>query len=139
MSPSDEITNQRPSDFSIWHRKALPKRCRLADGDFFEVRENKVVAIEETIMIHSDKLDGVGSWILTDPWLKNWYPTNDKRYPLWETKKVVLNYLIGVTRLPFFIIYHTPGVKLARVIDYRKKKIMDFTDKELADWLQMLW
>lgn len=138
--PLGELTNNRPSIFSSWHRPPnLPVRCALADADWFEVREGRVVAIEETIQVKEQNFDDAGKWIITDPWLKSWYPKYDARYPLWETKRVVLNYLIGSTRLPFFIIYHTPDMSQVRLIDYRRKEIKDFTGKQFGDWLTMKW
>jgi len=33
--PIKEITGERPSTFSKWHRAKLPKWCLMTDGDFF--------------------------------------------------------------------------------------------------------
>lgn len=137
--PRWEVTGNRPSDFSNWHRHKLPDRCALADSDWFEVREGKVVAILETIQVKPEHFMGAGLWITNDPWLKSWYPRYDSRYPLWETKKVVLDYLIGTTRVPVFIIYHTPAMTQVRLIDYRAKKILDFDGDDFAVWLSSKW
>lgn len=137
--PTEEITGNRPTVFSVWHRKKLPPRCRLADADWFEVRECGVVAICETIQIKEENFDGAGEWIFTDPWLHNWYPIYDKRYPLWETKAIVLKFLVGTTKKPIFIIYHTPDMKKVRVIDFRKKTLTDYTEEKFAFWLKCKW
>lgn len=137
--PRWEVTGKRPTVFSEWHRAKLPDRCALADADWFEVREGRVVAILETIQIKPEHFAEAGKWILTDPWLKSWYPKYDDRYPLWETKKVVMNYLIGVTQKPFFIIYHTPDMARVRVIDFRKKTLTEYNEEGFATWLACKW
>jgi hypothetical protein len=133
-----ELTGKRPEVFSVWHRQKLPHWCRLADGDWFEVRHNQVVAVVETIMVKPGDFPQAGQWVRDDPWQKCWYPRYDRRYALWETKKVVLNWLLGVTRVRVFIIYHTPDMSRIRVIDYRKKKVWEFNERQFADFLQML-
>ena len=137
--PRDEVTGRRPSNFSEWHRRKLPDRCALADVDWCEVREGSVVAILETIQVKPEHIKKAGDWILTDPWLKCWYPKYDERYPLWETKRVIINFLISTTRKPFFIIYHTPDMSKVRVIDYRKKTLTDYDEDDFATWLSCKW
>lgn len=136
--PNDEITGQRPSNFSRWHRLKLPSSCALADVDWAEVRYGHVVAFLETIEISLGDIGQAGEWIKNDPWLHSWYPNYDKRYPLWETKKVIFNYLLAVCKMPLYVIYHTPDMKKAKVVDYRRKTIREYNDKELGDWFQML-
>jgi hypothetical protein len=137
--PLGEVTGERPSNFSAWHRKTLPPRCAMADVDWCEVREGRVVAWIETIQVKPEHIEKAGDWIITDPWLKCWYPKYDKRYPLWETKKVVINYLIGVSKLPFYIVYHTPTMSRVRVIDYRRKRVKDFNEEGFTVWLAAKW
>jgi hypothetical protein len=137
--PLRELTGKRPTTFSTWHRTKLPARCRLADADWFEVREYGVVAIEETIQIDPDKFDEAGIWIYTDPWLHNWYPPNDERYPIWETKKVVLNFLLGSTQKQIFIIYHTPDMSRVKVIDFRRKTLTEYNEDDFLTWLACKW
>ena len=137
--PLKELTGKRPATFSDWHRKKLPARCWLADADWFEVREYGVVAIEETIQINHDNFDEAGKWIYTDPWLHNWYPKYDERYSLWETKKVVLNFLLGSTNKPIFIIYHTPDMSRVKVIDFRRKTMTEYDEEGFLTWLACKW
>ncbi|MBA7670628.1 hypothetical protein ES703_78774 [subsurface metagenome] len=111
----------------------------MADVDWCEVREGRAVAWLETIQIKPEHIKEAGNWITSDPWLKCWYPKYDPRYPLWETKKVVMNYLIGVTKLPFYVVYHTPTMSRVRVIDYRGKKLKDFDEEGFAVWLAAKW
>lgn len=136
--PRWEVTGKRPTVFSEWHRKKLPDRCHLADADWFFVREVGVVAIAETIQI-TGNFEKAGTWIYSDPWLKSWYPKYDPRYPIWETKKVVMNYLIGVTKLPFFIIYHTPDMSRVRVVDFRRKILTEYNEDDFLTWLAAKW
>lgn len=136
--PSTEVTGKRPTTFSVWHRAKLPKWCCWADADCLEVRHGHVVAFCEIIQVnHKDFLEA-GKWITQDPWLRCWYPQYDNRYPLWDTKRVILNYFIGMTKLRVFVIYHTPDMRRIRVIDYRKKRILEFDEQSFADWLMML-
>lgn len=137
--PLDELTSTRPTNFSVWHRNKLPPRCRLADADWFEVRESGVVAIVETIQLKKEKFDSAGEWIYTDPWLRNWYPTYDSQYPLWETKATVLKFLLGTTKKPIYIVYHTPDMAKVRVIDFRKKTLVDYSEEEFITWLSCKW
>lgn len=136
--PREEITGERPTNFSRWHRQTLPPWCCLADVDWAEVRAGQVVAFLETIELAPEGIDGAGEWIKSDPWLKCWYPKYDRRYPLWETKKVVFNYLLSVSRKAFYVVYHTPNMSQVKVVDYRKKTLYQFDGKGFADWLQML-
>ncbi|MFW6125500.1 MAG: hypothetical protein ACOC58_00180 [Chloroflexota bacterium] len=43
-----------------------------------------------------------------------------------------------MTKLRVFVIYHTPDMRRIRVIDYRKKRILEFDEQSFADWLMML-
>lgn len=79
--PRDEVTGRHPSNFSEWHRRKLPDRCALADDDWCEIREGSVVAILEAIQVKPEHIEKAGDWILTDPWLKSWYPKYDERQP----------------------------------------------------------
>lgn len=56
MSPQNEITDRRPSNYSKWHRfPTLPEWCYMDDGDWFEQRiiNGKLmsVAYVETIQV----------------------------------------------------------------------------------------
>ncbi|MDD5338154.1 MAG: hypothetical protein PHG35_01915 [Dehalococcoidales bacterium] len=135
----NELTHKRPTIFSAWHR-TLPKRCCFADVDFAEVREGRVVCFIETIQVKDiEALNRAGEWIKSDPWLHCWYPIYDPHYPLWETKKVVMNYIIGKTDKPFYIIYHLPDMSKVKVVDYRKKTAQEYTRDDFATWLACKW
>ncbi len=134
----DELTNNRPSNYSTWHRNKLPLWCCQADADWYEVRQSNVVAIVETMQIKPDNFELAGEWLKTDPWLKKNYADDDLRYPPWKTKRVVLNFHIGASRKPIYIVYHTPDMSRVRVINYRTKAIKEFNEKQYQEWLQSI-
>lgn len=98
-----------------------------------------MVAIVETIQIKTENFNNAGDWIYDDPWLHSWYPSYDDRYPLWETKRVVMNFLLGCTRKPIFVIYHTPDMARVKVIDLRKKTLTEYSEDNFLTWLTCKW
>ena len=53
--PQEEITGARPTNYSSWHREALPRKCYMTDGDWFEQRVEKgdLVSIPVYIVWHN--------------------------------------------------------------------------------------
>lgn len=100
----DEITGNRPSNYSVWHRKKLPEWCKMVNGDFFEQRliEEKyvTVALVETIQIRN--LDSVLEF-----------------YPIWSSKKVLLAEVEEKMWIPAFVVWHNPECTQFQV--YRPK------------------
>lgn len=150
--PYEELTGQRPTDFSKWHRKRLPSFCALADGDWWEIRYSKVVAFLETIRVGDAQLMAAGDWFGQDPWLKNWYSKEDPRYPLWPTKKVMLNFLLDLLQkrkppLPVYIIYHTPAygtdemprISRFKVIEWGTNRSQVLNEAQFIEHEKALW
>lgn len=146
------MTGQRPVDFSKWHRTRLPAFCALADGDWWEIRYGKVVAFVETIRAQPSALKEAGAWFNEDPWLKNWYPKGDPRYPLWPSKKVMLNFVLDLLRkrkppLPVYIVYHTPlywqgempHIAQFKVIVWGKGQPQLFNEAQFIEFEKALW
>ena len=98
--PQKEVTGKRPTNYSQWHRyPTLPKRCLLADSDWFEMRDKdgKVlpVACIETMEI--------GALFIK---------TAQQEYPLWPTKKALLRVINERMDIPVFVVRHTSDCKL---------------------------
>lgn len=150
--PFEELTGQRPTDFSRWHRKRLPDYCALADGDWWEIRYGKVVAFLETIKVGENNLIAAGEWFDKDPWLENWYSKDDPRYPLWPAKKVMLNFLLDLLTkrtppLPVYIIYHTPlwleggmpHISRFKVLRWGRDWFQTLNEAQFIEWEKTLW
>lgn len=98
--PQKEVTGKRPTNYSKWHRYPnLPKWCRLADSDWFEIREkdNRLlpVACIETMEI--------GALFIK---------IAQQEYPLWETKQALLSAINQRMGIPVFVVRHTSDCKL---------------------------
>ena len=95
MNPEKEITGNRPSNYSQWHR-TLPKWCMMTDGDWFEQRwiNGKItsVAYIETIQIGSVENANV-------------------EYPVWEHKERLCREIEEKMGIPVFVVWHTPDCK----------------------------
>lgn len=133
--PLREITARRPTNFSWWHRR-LPAWCCQADIDVVEVRNGRVVAFLETIEIAKENFKSAGEWIRDDPWLHSLHPKEE--YALWDTKKVVLNFLVGTTRVPIYIIYHTPDMSQMHILNFRTKQFLVYSEEDFSAWIQLL-
>lgn len=93
QNPIEEITDKRPTNYSRWHRKALPKECYMTDGDWFEQRviggELKSVAYIETIQVSS-------------------IAEADKDYALWPSKKSLTSEIEERMGIPAYVVWHNP-------------------------------
>ena len=92
MSPIREITGERPSAFSRWHRKAFPSWCLMTDGDFFlqVLKDEKVYCVAYIEEIQIDNVDSVlfGA------------------YRIWPSKDALCREIMRTMNVPSFIVYH---------------------------------
>jgi hypothetical protein len=92
--PKEEVTGTRkgPSNYSKWHRRALPSWCYVVNGDWFELRKRRsdgnleIVAYIETIEVDD--------------------PT--KHTPLWLATKGLVLEAVKKFSIPTFVVWHTP-------------------------------
>lgn len=91
--PQEEITGERPSNYSRWHRQALPVECYMTDGDWFEqrVKNRELVSVSyiETIQIATVE-------------------QADTRYPLWKSKKSLSLEIEEKMGIPAYTVWHNP-------------------------------
>jgi len=90
--PREEITGERPSNYSKFHREILPEWCYMTDGDWFEQRwinnEFKLIAYVETIQVPS---------LEDDP---------DRIYPVWSSKKGLCGKIEAKMGIPAYVVWH---------------------------------
>lgn len=91
--PQNEITNFRPSNYSVWHRNNLPKDCFMTDGDWFEQRKDKygnlkAVAYIETVQIPDN--------------------AHPYEYPIWTSKKYLAKEIELKMKVSSYFVWHTP-------------------------------
>ena len=100
MNPIKEQTNNRPSNYSKWHRPPnLPNWCLLADGDWFEMRETGE-SIEPVACIETMEIGGL------------FIKQAQQNYPLWKTKKYLLKEIQLRMNIPVYIVRHTSDCHL---------------------------
>lgn len=98
--PLQEITGRRPTNYSTWHRRALPEWCKMTDGDWFEQRwrvssrhrvhgEFKSVAYIETIQV--SVVEGA-----------------NERYPPWPSKQSLCLEIENKMKIPAYVVWHNP-------------------------------
>jgi len=97
--PVEKRVPYRSSFYGDWHRRTLPKYCRMSDADWFEVRDETIVACIETIVIPQMFIDEA-----------------QKIYPIfsqedWKTKALVLKEIHKKMNLPVLIVRHTSDCK----------------------------
>lgn len=111
-SPIEEITGERPTNYSKWHRRALPRWCYMTDGDWFEQRviDGKLVSVAYVETIEVDEVESA-----------------DINYPLWESKKALNEEIEGKMKIPALIVYHNPECNDFLVLYGLKKIRMDTT------------
>lgn len=99
MAPQKELTSKRPSSYSQWHRRNLPNWCYVTDGDWFEQRNMNghlvTVAYIETMEILP--------LFVTNP---------QEEYPLWASKKALIQEISERMRIPCFVVRHKPSCDL---------------------------
>jgi len=116
--PQEEITGRRvgPSNYSKWHRKALPNWCYVVNGDWFELRRKsiggnlEIVAYIETIEVE-----------------------NPAEYtPLWPATKSLVLQMVQKIGIPVFVVWHNPKCTKFNVWrvsledkSMKKKRVMD--------------
>jgi len=90
--PKEELTNNRPGNYSHWHRERLPGWCFNTDGDWFEQRKKGdtlvVVAYIETIQIPLNSLPD--------------------EYPVWDSKINLAKEINDKMFIPCFFVWHYP-------------------------------
>ena len=98
MTPQQELTNKRPTDYSKWHRPpTLPDWCYHTDGDWFEQRKCEgdllSVAYIETIRLRPEFS----------------IESAQRRYELWASKYALMRDIYLRMGIPCFVVRHTPG------------------------------
>lgn len=95
--PQDELTDARPTNYSKWHREKLPRWCYVTNGDWFEQRsiDGKLatIALIETIEVPGGRNT----------------ETADKEFPIWQSKKALLENAEKEWNVPTFIVWHNPS------------------------------
>lgn len=91
--PPEEITYKRPTNYSTWHRQALPRECYMTDGDWFEQRlkDGKLISVAYIETIQIDIVEEA-----------------DKRYPLWPSKKSLSLEIAEKMSIPVYTVWHNP-------------------------------
>ena len=114
--PQDEITNNRPSNYSSYRRYPnFPKWCYMTDGDFFEQRfndENQLAAVAyiETVQI----------------------PTGTKpdQYPIWKSKQSLTKEIAHKMGIPGYFVWHYPNCKIFFVQDVTTDYVMKLSEND---------
>jgi len=121
--PLEEITGKRPTNYSVWHRKALPDWCKVTDGDWFEQRSKmgvfKSVAYIETIQV--PKVDNA-----------------DKNYPPWSSKKSLCIEIEEKMGIPAYVIWHNAECTDFLVLRITETKPKRMSDKEYIEFIKGL-
>ena len=124
MNPMKQLTDsksiaQSKEHYSRWHRPPnLPPWCLLADSDWFEMRDIN----GECVPVACIETMEIGALFLR---------TAQNEYPLWDTKRNLLQAIIKLTDLPVYIVRHPSDMKLISVARLRPdgeeclQKIMD--------------
>lgn len=124
--PREELTNNRPLNYSHWHR-TLGKRYYALDADWFEMRGEKgelcIVAIIETMQIPDSKLEKA-----------------NKNYPLTKFKanayRIIVNSISP--HVPFFTVWHNKECSRFLVFDYDKETLMLYEEREYVQFIKSL-
>ena len=118
-----EITNNRPKNYSIWHRK-LPDWCYMTDGDFFEQRKKGEMLVS-VAYIETIEID--------DPYGGN------KTHPLWPSKKSLMFEIEEKMKIPAYIVWHNSTCDkflVKRISDYIEPRKM--SEREYNNFLMSL-
>ena len=123
MSPQTEVTNNRPKDYSKWHRYPnLPYWCYQTDGEFFEQR---IVNNEMTVIAYIETLE--------IPYYKS--PSD---YPIWDSKKALAKQIASRMNIPAFYVWHTKDCKVFFVKNVTCDKIIKMYEKEYKEFIKKL-
>jgi len=116
--PLKEITNNRPKNYSRWHR-TLPSWCYQTDGDFFEQRKHNgsmvTIAYVETIEIPMGK--------------------NHVDYPIWDSKKALLTDIKNKMSIPCFVVWHYPNCKTFFVMKWGNNNTMKMCEQDYKSFI----
>jgi hypothetical protein len=123
MCPQEEVTGERPSNYSKWHRRALPSWCSVTDGDWFEQRTKdgkfKAVAYIETIQV--PVVHGA-----------------DKAYPPWPSKANLCQEIKDEMGIPVYIVWHNAGCDDFLVLKLGEAKPKRMNGQEYAEFIKGL-
>lgn len=121
--PLEELTYKRPTNYSQWHRKALPARCYMTDGDWFEQRAIrgtlKSVAYIECI----EFVPVAGA---------------DKARPVWDHKKSLCLEIEHGMGIPAYVVWHNPECTdflVLRITETKPKRMNESEYKEFIKGL----
>jgi len=103
--PQHEITGNRPSNFSAWHRRELPDWCLMTDGDFF-----LQVAIDEHICTTA-YLE-----LIQVPSVEN---VTHGSYKIWPSKDALCREIMKHMGIPSFIVYHNSECTDFLIFDFQ--------------------
>ena len=118
--PQEEITDNRPKNYSKFRRTLNFGYC--TDGDFFEqrVKDGELVAVAyiETIQIPN----------YADP----------KDYPVWDSKKTLAEEIKNKMNIPAFYVYNTKSCNFFYVNPVGTDKILKLSKLEYINFLKHL-
>lgn len=119
--PLEEITGERPTFYSQWHRRALPQRCYMTDGDWFEQRVigAKLVSVAYIETIQVDDVEGA-----------------DINYPVWRSKKALNDEIEQKMNIPVYVVYHNPQCSDFLVVGKTLKERM--SEEEYKEFIKGL-
>jgi hypothetical protein len=121
--PQEEITGARPTNYSSWHREALPRKCYMTDGDWFEQRVEKgdlvSVAYIETVQV--PLVDGA-----------------DKEYPLWRSKKSLCQEIKDKMSIPVYIVWHNSACNDFLVLKLGEARAKRLCEPEYIEFIKGL-
>jgi hypothetical protein len=114
--PIKEVTGERPSNFSKWHRNKLPEWCLMTDGDYFmQVKVGEKVCV--VAYVEEIDVDNVEDAMLGG-------------YPVWPSKDALCREIMEKMNIPSFILYHNPQCTDFLVFSYADKTYRRMTEDE---------
>ena len=121
-----EITDNRPSHYSKWHRNPdkLPSWCKMTDGDFFEQRvvDGRFcsVAYIETIEVDDVNTAQMGG------------------YPIYPHKDALCKEIQEKMKIPSYIVYNNPECTDFLVFSYVERVYRRMVESEYVDFIKGL-
>jgi len=120
--PQNEITENRPPNYSKWHRENLPPDCFMTDGDWFEQRKHNgklcAVAYIETVQIPKHK--------------------TYRGYPIWESKQALAEQIQEQMGIPSFFVWNTQDCKWFYVKGVGRDQIIKMNTIEYKNFIEGL-
>jgi len=130
MSPQRELTSKRPTNYSAWHRANLPDWCYNTDGDWFEQR---VVSSELLPVAYIETIEVPPLFI----------QRAQQEYPLWPSKKSLIQAIYNHMELPCFVVRHTSDCKtfcVSRItINGHETEAIIMTEEQYKNWVLNLF